>query len=150
MGWGRQTLVLPNNKIHCDFITFISDFSKLKFLTLQTNIVNVRLYPPPPVIGFLTCKLKNTSGYKCPPPPDISPSVACIQLNSTFYSLRSKHFRTSSSKARVFFTTFWYLKLASKFIQYLDRQCYVACFETFFGPVISPAGKSLSVYMALA
>ena len=42
----------------------------------------------PPFLAHLPENIKNTSGYNPPPPPpNISPpSLACIEMNSTFYA----------------------------------------------------------------
>ena len=41
----------------------------------------------PPFLAHLPENIKNTSGYTPPPPPNISLplSLACIEMNSTFY-----------------------------------------------------------------
>ena len=60
--------------------------------------------PPPTVIGPSAGNQKNTSGFK--------PPLACIAMKSIFYDLLK-------------------LKRACKFKKYINRHCYVACFEMF-------------------
>ena len=84
-------------------------------------ITTLLITPPPPnphpFIGPSTCKQKYTSCYRLP--PNISPPLACIKMNLTFYDVLLSCARaplsqvTNNAHNRVFFF-FFYLFIVSR------------------------------------